>query len=74
MKHKPRCICDGVLKHTLTWCKYHMECNQYYCLTNSYKLVTKGDLDDLMNKDWNESLMDMLPESCSDMNDIDLIT
>ena len=40
VKYTPRCICDGSLKHAITWCKCHMECHEYYCYLHGYKLIT----------------------------------
>lgn len=51
-KETPRCMCDGSLKHVLTWAKYHMERNEYYCNLHGVTLITKGEVDKVVHKDY----------------------
>ena len=52
MKTTPRCMCDGSLKHALTWWKYHMECHEYFCNLHGYQLITESEVDVVVHKDY----------------------
>ena len=54
VKSTPMYMCDGSLKHALTWCKYHMEHNKYYCNLHGYQLITEGELDTVVYKNYGQ--------------------
>ena len=47
-------MCDGSLTHVLTWAKYHMERDKYYCNLHGIQLVTEGEVDDVVHQDYGQ--------------------